>query len=59
MGTAHLKWDGLWLTLSKPSGLIYLKPLERKRDGEHRDRNATANIRSKRFLAGECPGRVR
>jgi hypothetical protein len=47
------------LTLSKPSGLIYLKPLEQKRDGEHRDRNATTNIRSKRLWPGNARSRVR
>jgi len=48
----------LWLTLSKPTGLIYLKPPERKRDGERLETPQSASHR--KAFAGECPevGRV-
>src|SRR5215472_4836138 len=41
MGTVPPKWDGLWLTLRQPAGLIETKPPEQNGGG-----NA---------LAGDCP----
>jgi hypothetical protein len=46
------KWDGLWLTLPRPTGLIYFNPSEQKQSANGRkpvigsDRNA---------FALECP----